>query len=90
LGSYLGLGFSAAFSAGLAAYLAAGFSAATGAGAELPPEAEPKNSVTLRPERALTTALTRVALAETLAAARTALTESTVMAAPCAERMNVA
>ena len=89
MGSYLGFGFSAGFSAGLAAYLA-GFSAAAGAGAELPPEAAPKNSLMFLPESAFTTALTRLALALTLAAASTAFTESTVIAAPCAERMNEA
>ena len=88
MGSYLGLGFSAGFSAGLAVYLA-GFSAA-GAGAGLPPETPPKNSLMFLPVSALTTALTRFALALTLAAARTALTDSTVIAAPCAESTKVA
>ena len=83
------MGLAAGFSAGLAAYLAAGFSAA-GAGAELPPPTDPKNSLMFLPVKALATALTRVALAVTLAAASTALMDSAVMAAPWAESTNAA
>jgi hypothetical protein len=73
----------------LAVYLGAGLSA-TEAGAELPPPTDPKNSLMFFPINALATALTRVALAATLAAASTALMDSAVMAAPWAESTKAA
>jgi len=75
------LGLAAGFSAGLAVYLVAGLSAA-GADAELlPPPTDPKKSLMFFPVNALATALTRVALTVTWAAASTALMDSAVMAA---------
>ena len=70
----------------LGAYLAlaAGLSAA-GSAAGAPPETAPKNSLTSLPLRALATALTRLTLAETPAALRTALRESAVTSDPAPE-----
>jgi hypothetical protein len=90
--SFGGGGGGASFlaSTGLAAGLSAFFSAAGVDAAGAGPADDPKKSVTFFPFNALATALTRVGLTVTLAAASTALSESAVTSAPAPDRMKAA